>query len=108
MVGAMIGGWAMDRMGRKSGIIIGCAGLGVFVGLIGFTPVVVSIILITIAGFFFGFSYIWIIVYIPEILTSHFALTNTLSIPLPPASGAYCAPLNCGICVGSSYASLEA
>jgi MFS family permease len=67
MVGAMIGGWAMDRMGRKSGIIIGCAGLGVFVGLIGFTPVVVSIILITIAGFFFGFSYIWIIVYIPEI-----------------------------------------
>jgi MFS family permease len=28
---------------------------------------IVSIILITIAGFFFGFSYIWIIVYIPEI-----------------------------------------
>lgn len=67
MVGAIIGGWAMDRMGRKSGIIIGCAGLGVFMGLIGFTPVVVSIILIIIAGFFFGFSYIWIIVYIPEI-----------------------------------------
>ena len=67
MVGAVVGGWAMDKIGRKAGIIIGCAGLGVFMGFIGLAPVTVSIILITIAGFFFGFSYIWIIVYIPEI-----------------------------------------
>ena len=67
MIGAFIGGWIMDKIGRKTGLLIGCGGLGVFVGLIGVTPVMISIVVIVIAGFFLGFSYIWIIVYIPEI-----------------------------------------
>lgn len=67
MVGAIIGGWTMDKMGRKVGLLIGCAGLGLFVALIGITPIVISRGIAIIAGFFLGFSYTWIIVYIPEI-----------------------------------------
>jgi putative MFS transporter len=67
MAGAVIGGWTMDKMGRKTGLLIGCAGLGLFVGLIGLTPVSVAMVITIITGFFLGFSYTWIIVYIPEI-----------------------------------------
>jgi len=67
MVGAVLGGWTMDKIGRKTGLLIGCAGLGFFVGLIGVLPISLSIVVTIIAGFFLGFSYTWIIVYIPEI-----------------------------------------
>jgi MFS family permease len=67
MAGAVIGGWTMDKIGRKTGLLIGCAGLGFFVGLIGVLPIAFSIVATMIAGFFLGFSYTWIIVYIPEI-----------------------------------------
>jgi MFS family permease len=67
MVGAVIGGWVMDKIGRKTGVLVGCAGLGLFVSLIGITPLSIAIAMTVIAGFFLGFSYTWIIVYIPEI-----------------------------------------
>ena len=67
MVGAVAGGWTMDRIGRKTGIIFGCLGLGLFVGILGFVPIIFTSFIAIIAGFFFGFSYAWIIVYIPEI-----------------------------------------
>ncbi len=67
MGGAIIGGWTMDKIGRKTGLIIGSAGLGLFVALIGITPVALARIITIFAGFFIGFSYTWIIVYIPEI-----------------------------------------
>jgi MFS family permease len=67
MVGAVVGGWTMDKIGRKTGLIIGCIGFGLFVSLIGLTPISMARIVMVIAGFFMGFSYTWIIVYIPEI-----------------------------------------
>jgi MFS family permease len=67
MAGAILGGWIMDKMGRKTGLLIGCAGLGLLVALIGVTPIAVARVVTIIAGFFVGFSYTWIIVYIPEI-----------------------------------------
>jgi MFS family permease len=67
MAGAVIGGWTMDRIGRKTGLIIGCAGFGLFVALLGLTPVDIARFITIITGFFLGFSYTWIIVYIPEI-----------------------------------------
>ena len=67
MAGAVLGGWTMDKMGRKTGLLIGCAGLGLFVAFIGITPIAIARIITIIAGFFLGFSYTWIIVYIPEI-----------------------------------------
>lgn len=67
MTGSIIGGWTMDRIGRKTGLLIGCLGLGVFVALLGITPIDVARIMAIITGFFLGFSYVWIIVYIPEI-----------------------------------------
>ena len=67
MTGSIIGGWMMDKIGRKTGLLIGCAGLGLFVALIGMTPIDFARVLAIISGFFLGFSYVWIIVYIPEI-----------------------------------------
>jgi MFS family permease len=67
MAGAVIGGWTMDRIGRKTGLIIGCAGFGLFVALLGLTPIDIARFITIITGFFLGFSYTWIIVYIPEI-----------------------------------------
>ena len=67
MIGAVAGGWTMDKIGRKTGILIGCAGLGFFVGILGFVPIIFTSIVAAVAGFFFGFSYTWIVVYIPEI-----------------------------------------
>ena len=57
----------MDKIGRKFDLLIGSTGLGLFMGLIGVVPLTVSIIFMFISGFFIGFSYVWIIVYIPEI-----------------------------------------
>ena len=57
----------MDRIGRKTGLIIGCAGFGLFVALLGLTPIDIARFITIITGFFLGFSYTWIIVYIPEI-----------------------------------------
>jgi MFS family permease len=67
MAGAVLGGWALDKMGRKIGLLIGCAGLGVFVSLIGLMAVTIAVAMAVVTGFFLGFSYTWIIVYIPEI-----------------------------------------
>jgi len=67
MAGSIIGGWMMDRIGRKTGLIIGCAGLGLFVALLGITPIDLARVIAVIAGFFLGFSYVWVIVFIPEI-----------------------------------------
>ncbi|VVB61758.1 Major Facilitator Superfamily protein [uncultured archaeon] len=67
MAGGVVGGWTMDKIGRKTGLLIGCIGFGLFVTLIGLTPISMARIVTVIAGFFMGFSYTWIIVYIPEI-----------------------------------------
>ena len=67
MVGALTGGWVMDKMGRKKGLIIGCLGLGFFMALIGLIPITIAQYTAPITGFFLGFSYVWIIVFIPEI-----------------------------------------
>jgi MFS family permease len=67
MTGSIIGGWMMDKIGRKTGLLIGCAGLGFFVALLGIIPIDFAPIIAIIAGFFLGFSYVWVIVYIPEI-----------------------------------------
>jgi MFS transporter, putative metabolite:H+ symporter len=67
MAGSVIGGWTMDKIGRKTGLLIGCLGLGVFVALLGLTPIDVARFIAIITGFFLGFSYVWVIVYIPEI-----------------------------------------
>ena len=67
MAGAIVGGWMMDRIGRKKGLIIGGLGLALFTMLLGLTPIDIARVMAIIIGFFLGFSYTWIIVYIPEI-----------------------------------------
>ena len=39
MAGAVAGGWTMDRMGRKTGLLIGGLGLGLFIILLGLIPI---------------------------------------------------------------------
>jgi len=67
MIGTLFGGWTMDKLGRKTGLLIGSIGLGGFLVLIGILPISVSPIAMVISGFFMGFSYTWIITYVPEI-----------------------------------------
>jgi MFS family permease len=67
MVGSFLGGWTMDKIGRKKGLIIGCIGLGIFMGALGVIPFSLAMFIAPVTGFFLGFSYTWIIVYIPEI-----------------------------------------
>ncbi len=67
MAGAVVGGWMMDRIGRKKGLITGGLGLALFTILLGLTPIDIARVIAIIVGFFLGFSYTWIIVYIPEI-----------------------------------------
>jgi MFS family permease len=67
MVGSFVGGWTMDKIGRKKGLIIGCIGLGFFMGALGVVPFSMAKFIAPVTGFFLGFSYTWIIVYITEI-----------------------------------------
>ncbi len=67
MVGGIAGGWVMDKIGRKTGLLIGCFGLAISFGIMGFVPRVLFASVTTFTGFFLSFSYSWIIVYVPEI-----------------------------------------
>jgi MFS family permease len=67
MVGGVAGGWLMDRIGRKSALILGCVGLALFVVLLGFAGGVYLPIVAAISGFFTSLTYTWIVVYVPEI-----------------------------------------
>ncbi|MEM4258802.1 MAG: MFS transporter [Candidatus Thermoplasmatota archaeon] len=67
MIGGLLGGWLMDKIGRKQGLLIGSVGLSICMGFIGIIPLFVAILFMMGAGFCIGFSYVWIIVYIPEI-----------------------------------------
>lgn len=67
MVGGISGGWTMDRIGRKKGLIIGCSGLAVCFIIMGLAPRMLFASVATFTGFFLSFSYSWIVVYIPEI-----------------------------------------
>jgi MFS family permease len=67
MIGTLFGGWTMDKLGRKTGLIIGSIGLGFFLALIGILPFSVSPFAMVFSGFFMGFSYTWIITFVPEI-----------------------------------------
>ena len=67
IVGGLVSGYVMDRIGRKKGFIIGAAGFALSLFLLGFGPVVLLPIMGALIGFFIAFSYAWVIVYIPEI-----------------------------------------
>jgi len=67
LVGGVVGGWALDKIGRKKTWIIGCLGMAVCLAPIGFLPDPIVRIPVILCGFFIAFSYAWIVVYIPEI-----------------------------------------
>lgn len=67
IAGGFAGGWLLDKIGRKLTWIIGCLGMAVSMAPIGFLPDSVVRIAVVSGGFFMGFSYAWIVVFIPEI-----------------------------------------
>lgn len=67
MIGTLSGGALMDRVGRKRGLIIGCAGCGLAIAGVGFLPQSLQIALVALTGFFFGVASSWTTVYIAEI-----------------------------------------
>jgi AAHS family cis,cis-muconate transporter-like MFS transporter len=67
LVGGVLGGLALDKIGRKLTFVIGCIGMAVSMAPIGFLPDSMLRFAIILGGFFIAFSYSWIVVYIPEI-----------------------------------------
>jgi MFS family permease len=67
IVGGILSGVIMDKIGRKKGFIIGALGFAFSLFLLGFGPVALLPVMGALTGFFIAFSYAWVIVYIPEI-----------------------------------------
>jgi MFS family permease len=67
MLGGLLSGRIMDRIGRNAALIIGCAGLASILIILGFASGWVLPVALVIVGFFTSFTYTWIVVYIPEI-----------------------------------------
>jgi putative MFS transporter len=67
IIGGLVSGYVMDKIGRKKGFIIGAAGFALSLFSLGFGPVALLPIMGALTGFFIAFSYAWVIVYIPEI-----------------------------------------
>lgn len=67
MAGGVTGGWIMDRLGRKAGLVTGCLGLMSTLVLFGFAKGTFLNIVVMVSGFFTSLTYTWIVVYIPEV-----------------------------------------
>jgi MFS family permease len=67
MTGGVAGGWIMDRLGRRVGLIAGCVGQAVSLAALGFAPGVVLPVVAAVSGFFISFTYTWVVVYVPEV-----------------------------------------
>ena len=67
MVGGTLGGWIMDRIGRRPALIAGCVGLAVVLIMLGFAEGIWLPIAAAVTGFFTSFTYTWIVVYVPEV-----------------------------------------
>jgi len=67
LAGGILGGLALDKIGRKLTFVIGCIGMAISIAPIGILPDSMLRIAIIFGGFFIAFSYSWIVVYIPEI-----------------------------------------
>jgi MFS family permease len=67
MIGGVAGGWLMDRIGRRTALIVGCAILAVIVALLGIADGILLPVLAAVSGFFTSFTYTWVVVYVPEI-----------------------------------------
>lgn len=67
ILGALVAGWLIDKIGRKKAYYISCIGLIVSLVLVGMLPRSLLFIAPPLAMFFLMFNYSWIVVYIPEI-----------------------------------------
>jgi MFS family permease len=67
MAGGVTGGWIMDRLGRRLGLVIGCFGMMLSLVFLGFAEGMLMNILAILSGFFSALTYTWIVVYIPEV-----------------------------------------
>jgi MFS family permease len=67
MIGGIIGGRIMDKIGRTKALIIGALGLAISLSVWGFVPRILLPVIAPLSGFFISFSYTWIVVYVPEV-----------------------------------------
>jgi MFS family permease len=67
ILGALAGGWLMDKLGRIKAFYFSCTGLILSLILTGFLPREILPIAPALVLFFLMFNYSWIVVYIPEI-----------------------------------------
>ncbi|HSF80271.1 MAG TPA: MFS transporter [Anaerolineales bacterium] len=67
MLGGVSGGWIMDRLGRKTALLVGCFGLILTQGLMGFSSGMALNTVTVLSGYFISFTYTWVVVYVPEV-----------------------------------------
>ncbi len=67
MIGGVAGGWIMDRIGRRTALIVGCVGLALTLASLGFAEGALLPIVAAISGFFTSFTYSWVVVFVPEV-----------------------------------------
>jgi MFS family permease len=67
MLGGVFGGWIMDRLGRRTALILGSAGFALSLVGLGFARGALLPLVAAISGFFTSFTYTWVVVYIPEV-----------------------------------------
>ena len=67
MIGGVLSGSIMDRIGRKPALIWGCIGLSLTLVLLGFANGWLLPVTAAVTGFFTSFTYTWIVVYVPEV-----------------------------------------
>ena len=77
LVGGLIGGWVLDFVGRRRGLVIACLGMAVCVSGVGYLPDPWPAVLLVLAAFFVGIASIWTNVYIPEVFPTERRATCT-------------------------------
>ena len=77
LVGGLIGGWVLDFVGRRRGLVIACLGMAVCVSGVGYLPGPWPAVLLALAAFFVGIASTWTNVYIPEVFPTERRATCT-------------------------------
>jgi MFS family permease len=67
MIGGVTSGWIMDRVGRRTALVAGCACLAVTLAAMGFAGGLLLPVVTAVSGFFTSFTYAWVVVYVPEV-----------------------------------------
>lgn len=77
LAGGLAGGWVLDLVGRRRGLVLGCLGMALSITGVGVAPGAWPAILAIVAAFFVGVVSAWTYVFIPEVFPTERRATCT-------------------------------